>query len=115
MIDNQYNNFKTGVKNDIRGAAYGLFAGLGLFLLVFTLAGVVVYFFLKTNHYSLEIKATVAIGVLLLVSMMLVNRQFGNFIYLMWLKILIGVFMLLCLSIFGLILYCMWYLLKDYF
>ena len=115
MSDNQYENFKIGVKNDIRGTAYGLFAGLGLFLLMLTLAGVVIYFCLKTNHYDSEVKITVCVSVLLFVTMMFVNKQFGNLIYQLWLKLIILIFMLMCVCTLGLIIYCMWYILKDYF
>ncbi|MDB5287336.1 MAG: hypothetical protein JWR05_2285 [Mucilaginibacter sp.] len=115
MSDNQYDNFKSGINRDAKGLAYGLFAGVGLFLFAFTLGGLLIWFFLKTNHYSVAIKSTVGISILVLVVAMLTNRQIGNFVYLCWLKLLLGVVMLICLSFLGFILYCMWYLLKDYF
>jgi len=115
MGSNQYDDFKSGIKRDVQGVALSLFAGVGLFLLVFTLGGVLIWFFLKENHYPVEIKATVGLSVLLLVILMLTNRQIGNYIYLLWLKIILIVVILLGVAFLGLILYCFWYLMKDCF
>jgi hypothetical protein len=115
MSDNQYENFKHGVKRDIQGAALGFFAGVGLLLLIFTIGGTLIWFFLNVNDYSVATKTVVSVFNLLLVISMLANRQVGNFILLSWLKLLLIIFCLVCISFLGLILYWMYVSMKGSF
>lgn len=115
MSNNSYNDFKQGVKNDVTGLAHGLFAGVGLFLFILTVAGILIWFFLKENHYSVGVKSTVGITAFVLVLSMLLNRQIGNVIYLLWLRLLLLIFILFCLSCIGVIFYVMYTLTKDSF
>lgn len=115
MSDDPYDSFKNGIKKDVQGLAWGLFAGIGVFTLFFTLGGVIIWFFLKVNHYSVAVKSTVGVSVSVVIIAMLANKQIGNYIYLLWLKLLLISILLLCASIIGLIIYCMWFLMKDSF
>jgi hypothetical protein len=115
MSNNHYDDFKSGIKKDVQGLAWGLFAGIGVITLFFTLGSILIWFFLKVNNYSTAIKTTVGISVLALVVAMLANKQIGNYVYLFWLKLLLIIVLLICASIIGLIVYCMWYTMKDSF
>lgn len=115
MSGNQYDDFKSGIKRDVQGIAWGAFAGIGIVTLFFTLGSILIWFFLKVNHYSTAVKTTVGVSVLVLVIAMLANKQIGNYIYLLWLKLLLVIVLLICVGIIGLIIYCFWYEMKDGF
>ncbi len=115
MSNNQYNNFKYGIKNDLKGVGINLFAGVGLYLLVMVIVAVFMWSFYKENGYSIETKTIIGLALLAFVIAMFTNRRFGNMVYICWLYILLGILFLLCLGVLGLCLYAMRLIFSDFF
>jgi len=105
MPDNQYDNFKRGIKNDITGMAYSAFAGIGLLTLILAIIIVFGVVFYKGNGFSIEVKVITGISLAGVIGMLVFSRRLGNLIYRWWLVLLIIIFMIAVAGIGGTIAY----------
>jgi hypothetical protein len=99
--DNQYENIKQGIKEDIQGAGIGLFYGIGLFLLLLTIGMVFFITDSKHFHFSIITKTVAGIGLIALVGALFFNKRLSNKIINVWLVFFQIIVCLIIIAIAG--------------
>jgi len=106
MSENQYENFKEGVKSDISSGIAMLFMGGGLFLLVLAML-TALYVALKADRMDTSLRILLGFGVVLLGGVMIFNKKVLNLILSVWLILIIAAIFIPLLFLVGYMIYQM--------
>jgi hypothetical protein len=85
VSSDQYENFKEGIKRDVPAFAVNtILAPIALLALMLMFALFVYYAFGKTSDWGLIPKMFVGIGEPIIILLALINKDFGNKLFLLW-------------------------------
>jgi hypothetical protein len=112
MSNNSYNDFKNGIRNDVRSYAINSFAALGALSFVFVMLFILGYVLYKPNGFTGTTKLITGSIVLCITCVLIFNRKAANFIYLSWLRLILYLAILLIVVLCGGFLYLLF---KPYF
>lgn len=113
-MDN-YNDFKSGIKKDIRGFVLNTFGAFGAFGLIFCMLMTLGYVFYKGNHFSVLSKTLTGIGILILTAL-LFNARIANKIYTAFLYLILLAVAIIVIIICGGFIYLIGKpMMKDFF
>lgn len=106
MSENQYENFKEGVKSDINSGIAGLFLGGGLFLLVIAML-TALYVAIRADRMDTSLRILMGFGVVILGGVMIFNKKALKLIWGIWLILLIAAVILPIFFLVGYMFYSM--------
>jgi hypothetical protein len=115
MSNNPYNDFKSGIKKDIRGFVLNTFGAFGAFGLILCMLMTLGYVFYKDNHFGIITKTVTGISIFVLTAL-LFNARIANKIYTAFLCLILIVVLIIVIVVCGGFIYLIGKpMMKDYF